>query len=153
MKFPNTLFFAALTLAIFAGCESTSFSDRLEAVPPQVQVVDGSVETVYRAAQKAFKRLDFVIVRSTMGRIEAASAINTSKTFGDSRQVVARVRIREADAGRAEVEVSLTEEVGSASMGGTRQQALREHSFFATYYAMLQQVLQEAAADGAAQKN
>jgi len=38
-------------------------------------------------------------------------------------------------------------------VGGTRQRTLREHSFFPTYFAMLQQVLQEKAAEAAADKN
>lgn len=137
---------------LLAGCESTSFSDRLATVPPQTQVVEGDVEQVYFAAQKAFKRLDFVLVRSTMGRIEAASAIKTSETFGDSRQTVARVKISQPEPGKSEVELALTQEVSSSSMGGTRQEALRQHSFFQTYFAMLQQVLQEQAAERTAEK-
>lgn len=143
----------ALVLAFHGGCESTSLSERLAEVPPQVQGVDADMETVYHAAQKAFKRLDFTVTRSTMGRIEAASAINTSETFGDSRQIVVRVRITQPEPGRSEVEVGVTEEVSSPSMGGTRQRALREHSFFQTYFAMLQQVLQEMAAEQRTEKN
>lgn len=127
--------------------------ERFAAVPPQVVTVDGEMDQVYSAAQKAFKRLDFVLTRSVMGRVEAASAINTSVTFADSRQIVARVRITQAEPGKSEVELSVTEEVTSQSMGGTRQQALREHSFFQTYFAMLQQVLQERAAEKTAEKN
>jgi len=140
-------------LGFLTGCESTSFKERLADVPPQVQVVEGNVETVYYAAQRAFKRLDFVLVRSTMGRIEAASAINRSETFADARQIVARVRIVEAEPGKSEVQLSLSEEVSSTSVGGTRQRSLREHGFFQTYFAMLQQVLQEKAADAAAEKS
>lgn len=152
---PPTLLMALIFggLALLTGCESTSFKERLADVPPQVQQVEGDVETVYYAAQRAFRRLDFVLVRTTMGRIEAASAINRSETFADARQVVARVRIVEAEPGRAEVQLSLSEEVSSASVGGTRQRALREHSFFQTYFAMLQQVLREKAADAAAEKS
>lgn len=139
-------------VALFAGCESTSFGDRLEAVPPQVKTVDGDMQDVYFAAQKAFKRLDFVLTRTTMGRVEAASAIKTSETFGDSRQTVARVKITQAEPGKCDVELTVTEEVGSSSMGGTRKQDLREHSLFATYFAMLQQVLAENAAEKAAEK-
>lgn len=142
-----------LVLAFLAGCESPSFSERLAEMPPQVQVVEGDVETVYHAAQRTFRRLDFVVVRATMGRIEAASAINRSETFADARQIVARVRIVASEPGKSEVQVSLSEEVSSASVGGTRQRSLREHSFFQTYFAMLQQVLQEKAAEAAAEKN
>ena len=142
----------ALALLWFAGCESTSLSDRFESVPPQVRTVEGDVEEVYVAAQKAFKRLDFVVTRSVVGRVEAASAIKSSETFGDSRQIVARVKLSQAETGKSLVELSVTEEVGSSSMGGSRQQALREHSFYQIYFAMLQQVLQERAMDRKADK-
>lgn len=140
-------------VAFVSGCESTSFTDRLESVPPQVQLVDGPVERVYVAAQKAFKRLDFVLVRAAINRIEAASAIRTSETFGDSRQTVARVRLAQVEPGRTEVQLRLTQETSSSAMGGTRQENLREHSFYQTYFATLQQVMQEQAADEAGSKD
>jgi hypothetical protein len=142
---------AALSALSFAGCES--MPDRFAAVPPEVQIVAGDVEEVHAAAQKAFRRLDLNIIRAPMGRVEAASAINTSETFGDSRQIVARVKITPAEAGQSSVELTVTEEVGSSSMGGTRQQALREHSLFQLYFTTLQQVLRERADDKAAEKN
>ncbi len=117
------------------------------AIPPQMQVVSGTPEQVYAAAQQAFKRLDFVLIRSTMGRIEAASAIRTSETFADSRQLVAKVAIHEAGPGQSEVELWLTAETASSSMGGTGREPLRENGFFGLYFAMLQQVLQEQAAE------
>jgi hypothetical protein len=150
MKFLKLIPF--LWLLLLAGCESMSVPDRFAAVPPQVIAVNGDMEEVYLAAQKAFKRLDFVVTRSSMGRVEAASAIKTSVTFGDSKQVVARVRITQAEPGKSEVELSVTEEVTSESMGGTRQQALREHSLFQIYFATLQQVLQERSAEQTAEK-
>jgi len=143
---------AVSLVLLFAGCESMSVPERFAAVPPQVVTVNGDVEEVYTAAQKAFKRLDFVVTRSSMGRVEAASAIKTSVTFGDSKQVVARVHITQNEPGKSEVELSVTEEVTSKSLGGTRQQALREHSLFQIYFATLQQVLQERAAEQAAEK-
>lgn len=143
----------ALAFVLLAGCESTSLSDRFANVPPQMQTVAGEPEEVHVAAQKAFRRLGLNVIRAPMGRVEAASAINTSETFGDSRQTVARVKISPADPGHSEVELTVTEEVGSSSLGGSRQQALREHSLFQTYFATLQQVLAERAADRAADKN
>jgi hypothetical protein len=121
-------------------------------VPPQVQVVEGGTEKVYLAAQQAFRRLDFVLSRSSVGRIEAASAIHTSETFGNSRQLVAKVAIHEMEPGKSKVELWVTEETASQSMGGTRRQPLRENGFFGLYFAMLQQVLQEQAKDQAAEK-
>ncbi len=148
---PN--FFAAMVgvILFLTGCES--MPDRFSAVPPEVQILEGDVEAVHAAAQKAFRRLDLRIIRAPMGRVEAASAINTSETFGDSRQIVARVRIAPAEPGKSRVELTVTEEVGSVSVGGTRQQALREHSLFGLYFTTLQQVLRERAAPGAADEN
>lgn len=127
--------------------------DRFTTVPPKVQVVEGNPEQVYFAAQQAFKRLDFVLTRSVMGRVEAASAIHTSETFGDSKQLVAQVSIHEAEPGKSEVELWVTEEASSQSVGGTRRQPLRENGFFGHYFAVLQQVLQERAADKSVEKN
>ena len=127
--------------------------DGVAPVPAQVLVVEASPELVYSAAQQAFKRVDFVLTHTTMGRLEAASAIHTSETFGNSRQLVARVAIHEAGPGKSEVELWVTEETSSKAMGGTRREPLRENGFFGLYFAMLQQVLSEQTADKAAQKN
>jgi hypothetical protein len=150
MKIPTCL--TLLCIVLFAGCESPALPERFAAVPPRVTEVDGDLKTVYIAAQKAFKRLDFSLTRATMGRIEAASAINTSEAFGDSRQTVARVVIHETAPGKCAVELSVTEEVSSRSLGGTRRQVVKEHSFYGLYFAMLQQVLQEQAAGATAEK-
>ena len=154
MKLKATLFPVGLILGfLFAGCESMPDGFATATVPPQVQVVDGPPDKVYFAAQQALKRLDFVLTRSVMGRIEAASAIRTSETFGNSKQLVAKVAIHEAEPGKSGVELWVTEETASQSMGGTRRQSLRENGFYQLYFAMLQQVLQERAADKAAEKN
>lgn len=143
---------AALSVLVLAGCES--MPDQFAAtIPPKVQVVEGKPEQVYLAAQQAFKRLDFVLTRSVIGRVEAASAIHTSETFGDSKQLVARVSIHEAEPGKSEVELWVTEETSSQSVGGTRRQPLRENGFFEHYFTVLQQVLQEQVADKTAEKN
>lgn len=149
---PGLLLFTPV-IFLLAGCESTSFADRFAEIPPEVQIVAGDVEEVHAAAQKAFRRLDLKVLRAPMGRVEAASAINTSVTFGDSRQIIARVRISPVEPGRSQVELTVTEEVTSPSMGGTRQQALREHSLFLSYFSALQQVLDERLADRATDKN
>lgn len=141
-----------LSAFIFAGCES--MPDQFAAtIPPKVQVVEGKPEQVYLAAQQAFKRLDFILTRSVMGRVEAASAIHTSETFGDSKQLVARVSIHEADPGKSEVELWLTQEVSSQSVGGTQRKPMLENGFFDQYFTVLQQVLKDQAADKPAEKN
>ncbi len=146
--------FAALIALLLTGCESLPgrFNEQPGEVAPQVHEFDGTVEQVYAAAQKAFKRLDFNVTRSSMGRVEAASSIHTSTAFADSRQLVARVAIHEVGPGKCEVEMSLTQDVSSQSVGGTRSTPLREHGFFATYFAELQEVLQEQAGQPAVDK-
>jgi len=140
-----------LAVLLFAGCES--MPDGVAPVPPQVQVVEASPELVYSAAQQAFKRVDFILTHTAMGRLEAASAIHTSEAFGNSRQLVAKVAIHEAGPGKSEVELWVTEETSSQSMGGTRREPLRENGFFGLYFAMLQQVLSEKVANKATEKN
>lgn len=143
------------TAFIFAGCESLPqrVSSRFDGVPPQVHDFAGTTEQVYTAAKKAFKRLDFNVTRSSMGRIEAASSIHTSAAFADSRQLIAHVAIHEVGPGKCEVELSLIQDISSQSLGGTHSTPLRDNGFFATYFAELQEVLQENGDALAAEKN
>jgi len=138
---PLTALFV-LAAVFFTGCTGT-WSERLAETPPQVRAYHGTIEQVHAAAQKAFKRVDFNVTRASIGRIEAASAIHSSETFADSRQVTARVQMRELEPGTVAVEMWVTQEVASQSFGGTHRTARRDHSFYGLYFAMLQQVLQE----------
>jgi uncharacterized lipoprotein YajG len=139
--------FALCASALLAGCDSmpSRVQDRFTAVPPKMQTFAGSLEKVQQAAAQAFKRLDFVVTRNKVTQLEAVSRINTSMAFADSRQLEAKVHLSEAGPGQTEVEITLREEVVSQSFGGTHQQDMRNHSFFALYFAMIQQVLQEEA--------
>jgi hypothetical protein len=144
-------FIIALSALCLAGCES--MPDRFSTVPPKMQVFNGDEPAVSAAALQAFKRLDFLVTRSKGVELEAVSRIHTSVAFADSRQLSAKVQLIEAGPGKTEVDLSLTEEVQSQSMGGTSQQDLRDHSFFQLYFATLQQVLDENAAGEIAKKN
>lgn len=160
---PSRLRFAlvglAVALMLLAGCESASFSERLRdrfaAVPPQTHVVPGEPRAAYFAAQLAFNRLDYALVRSDLSdlRVEAASRINTSAAFADARQIVAEVRL--AGLGPKEVEVSLrlVEQVESRGAAGVGGRALREHGFYSTYFAVLEDVLREQATAPAPKKD
>jgi hypothetical protein len=136
---------ALCAAALLAGCESMPgrVQERFAAVPPKMQTFAVSQDKAYSAAQLAFKRLDFMLTRHNPSRLEAVSRINTSAAFADARQLVVNVHLQESGPGQTDVELTLREEVSSKSVGGTRQQAMREHSFFALYFATLQQVLQE----------
>lgn len=146
-----------LSGVLLAGCESMTerVQERFAAVAPKTREFAGEQRTVYYAAQLAFKRLDFVLTRSSLGsaHIEAGSRIHTSEAFGDSRQLLAQVHLSTVAPGRTEVAITLLEQVENASLGGPSQQAVREHAFFETYFATLQAVLQEQGVGLAAEKN
>jgi hypothetical protein len=156
----RALVFLCCGLAAFlAGCESTSFSDRLRerfsAVPPKTLVVAGESRDVYFAVQTTFKRLDYVLTRSNVSdlRVEAASRINTSTVFRDSRQIVASVELAVVGPNQVEVSLRLLEAMEAPGVGGPSELPLREHGFYETYFAALEQVLREQAANAAAKKN
>jgi hypothetical protein len=152
-------FALSFAVMLLAGCESESFSDRVRnrfsEVPPKVQVFDGDTRTVYFAAQLAFKRLDYNLLRSSVAdlRIEAASRINTSVAFRDSRQLIALIEIAQVGPNQSEVSMRLTEQMEGQGLGGASELPLREHGFYGTYYAVLEQVLREQAGAAKAQKN
>lgn len=150
--------FALFALAgLLAGCESleSRVRDRFADVPPKTQTVDGDTRAVYFAVQAAFKRLDFNLTRSSVTdlRVEAASRINTSRAFADSRQLVAQVTIASVGPAQSEVSMRLTEQVEAQGLGGPNERPLREHGFYETYFAVLQQVLAEQKTAAAGRKN
>ncbi len=141
----------ALAALLLVGCES--MGDRFSEVPPKQQVFNGEQSAVSVAAVQAFKRLDFLVTRSKGVELEAVSRIHTSAAFADSRQLTAKVHLSGVGPGKIEVEVGLTEQIQSDRVGGTSQQAMREHTFFQLYFATLQQVMDEATAAGTTKKN
>lgn len=144
---------------LLTSCESTSLRDRLRerfsAAEPQVDTFAGEARDVYFAAQVAFKRLDYNLVRSDLGglTIEAASRINRSVVFRDSRQLIAFVEIASVGPAQSEVSLRLREQLEGDNLGGPSEIALKEHGFYQTYFAVLKQVLEEQAAAGATGKN
>ena len=144
-------FLLLLCALLLSGCESVT--DRFSPVQPKLQVFNGDQFAVNAAALQAFKRLDFLVTRSKAVDIEAVSRIHTSAAFADSRQLTARLHLNEAGPGKTEVEMIVTEQVQSQSMGGTSQQTMREHGFYQLYFATLQQVLDEQTTAGVAAKN
>jgi len=148
MKTPFALTLVLVAVVgLLAGCESleSRVRDRFADVPPKTQVVDGESRAVYYAAQAAFKRLDFNLTRSSITdlRVEAASRINTSVAFADSRQLVAQITIVAVGPAQSEVSMRLSEQVEAQGLGGPSERSLREHGFYETYFAVLQQVLAE----------
>lgn len=146
-------FLSVLTVGLLTSCESlqTRVRDRFSEVSPKTQTFDGDTRAVYLAVQAAFKRLDFNLTRSSVSdlRVEAASRINTSHAFADSRQLVAQVTIASVGPAQSEVSMRLSEQVEAQGLGGPSERALREHGFYETYFAVLQQVLAEQKASSA----
>ncbi len=143
-----------LSVVLVAGCESTSFSDRLRArfsaAPAQVETYDVNSRDAYFAAQAAFKRLDYQLLKSDLGRlqIEAGSRINRSPVFRDSRQLIALVEIVPLGPDRSEVSLRLREQLEGDDLGGPSELPLKEHGFYQTYFAVLKQVVKETPTTG-----
>lgn len=156
IKSSLAIVFVAL-VGLLVGCESleSRVRDRFSEVPPKTQTFDGDTRAVYYAVQAAFKRLDFNLTRSSITdlRVEAASRINTSRAFADSRQLIAQVTIASVGPAQSEVGMRLTEQVEAQGLGGPNERPLREHGFYETYFAVLQQVLAEQKAAPADRKN
>lgn len=152
--------FALLLVAsslFLAGCESLNerVRDRFAEVPPKTLAVEADAKTAYYAVQAAFKRLDFNLTRSSLaqGNVEAASRIDRSAAFADSRQLIAQVTVASPADGKCEIALRLTEQVESQGMGAPSERPLREHGFYETYFAVLQQVLSEQKAAGGVSRN
>jgi len=143
--------FVFLSAILLGGCENMpdSVRERFSHVEPKVRQFDGDLRTVFTAAQLAFKRLDFVLTDSSgaPSRLEASSRIVTSETLGDSRQLVANLKFHQRDGGKTEVEMLLSLQVQAGSLGGASAQNQREHGFYESFFATVQQVLQERAGD------
>lgn len=137
---------------LLSGCETTSFKDRLRerfsAAQPQVETCEAEARDVYYAAQVAFKRLDYTLLSSDVGAlsIEAASRIDRSVVFRDSRQLIAWVEIASVGPAKSEVSLRLREQLEGDGLGGPSEIALREHGFYQTYFSVLKQVLEGKAA-------
>lgn len=144
-------------LLLLAGCESLpqNMRERFAPVPPQVETYEADARSVFFAAQLAFKRLDFNLTRTSLSghRVEAASRINTSVAFQDSRQLLAYVAIEDVGPGQSEVSLRLIEALEGRGLGGASELPLREHGFYGTYFSVLKQVLEEQAATAVGRKD
>jgi hypothetical protein len=140
----SILLLAALAVA---GCDSVSerVQERFGAVAPKTRDYAGGEGALRAAVVLTFKRLDFTVNRTSdnVGEIEASSGIRHSDALGDSRQLIAKVRLHEFGPGQTEVEMVLSEQVEDASPGGRGEQTLREHGFYGSFFDTLQHVLSE----------
>ena len=132
---------------LLTGCESmpTAMRDRFSPVPPKVRAYEGDLRTVFTGAQLALKRLDFTLTDSSGApvKLEASSRIRTSASLGDSRQTIVNLHLRETHGGKTEVEAVISIQVENANSGAVSAVEKREDVFYETFFATLEQVLQE----------
>lgn len=138
-----------LTFA-FTGCESISerMAERFDPVAPQTKAFPADQKTVYYAAQKALKRMDFVLTRSAQaqGIVQARSSIRDTAVFGAGRQFTFEIRVHGADPASTNVEVKLTELLEGDFKAGATGKTVRTHGLYDSFYEQLEQALRESAA-------
>ncbi|HTO04872.1 MAG TPA: hypothetical protein VL069_14265 [Opitutus sp.] len=139
---------------LLAGCESsgsmtTRVRDRFHAPEPKVQVFEAEREEVFEAARAAMRRLDFQISKAgvAQGILNAHSRLHASDSFGKARQFVMEVRFHSYEPGKTEVAVVLREQEESASFAGATDLVLREHALYGSFFAALEEALQQKTAN------
>ena len=148
---PLRFAFPLLTVVALAlaACDSVTerVQERFSPVAAKTRTFRGDQSMLASAVVLAFKRLDFTVNSSgdNGGLIEASGRISRSAALGDSRQLVAEVRLMDAVPGQTEVQVLLKEQVEGSSPGGSSEQPLREHGFYDTFFDTVKQVLTEEA--------
>ena len=149
MKLFRLFAFLSLTLA-FTGCESISerMADRFDTVAPQTKAFPADQRTTYFAAQKALKRMDFVLTRSAQaqGIVNARSSVRDTAVFGAGRQFTFEIKVHGVDPESTNVEVRLTELLEGDFKAGATGKTLRVHGLYDSFYDQLHQALRESAA-------
>ena len=147
MKLSRFLVFAGFVLML-AGCESVSerISDRFDLVPPKTKSFNGDKATVFLAAQRALKRMDFVTTRraAAQGVINARSGIRDTAVFGAGRQFTFEIRLRSVEPRNTEVDVQLIEILEGDFKAGATTRPLRVHGLYESFF----QHLERAMSDG-----
>ena len=128
-----------------AGCGSVSerLAERFDATAPQTRAIAADRQTVYLAAQKALKRMDFVLTRTAaaQGIVNAQSAIRDTAVFGAGRQFTFELKVHGADATSTNVDARLTELLEGDFKSGATGKTLRSHGL----YEQLERAVREAA--------
>ncbi len=142
--FPLLLFCVAV---LVAGCESmsTRLADRFAHVPPHTRNFAADQKTVYYAAQTAVKKVGLLLGRTSIAKwsIDGYAPIRSGTATSDARQTTIEIRLLETEALETRVDLLVWEHTDGGSPGRVSEQALREHSLYQIYYAVLQQVLQD----------
>jgi hypothetical protein len=134
-----------LVAFLLCGCETLPdrVAARFKEVPPTVRTFAYPEREVFHASQAAFKKLDWTLTRTVVGDgvVEAAGPINRNLALGDSRQLVARLKIEGYGDRETEVEMNLTGQVESNSGVRSIEIIGSDHSFIERYFAVLEEVL------------
>lgn len=145
---------AVLLVSLFAGCESAKqqWRERVDATPVRVGEFAGEYRSVYRAAQEAMRRIEFVVGRASLdeGIISGHSRIQPGDPTRGARQLRLTATLTERNSGMIDVALVMSEQV-EGGIGGAQERRVRDHSLYETYLTAVQQVLNEnlAAATGA----
>lgn len=148
----KTLIFAGLlvtALVGLTGCDtiSTSGDGLFATVQPQVRTFETDQKTVFFAAQRALKRMDFTLSRTQLaqGRIEGHSTLRTSEVYGAARQFTFTINLSSLGDRHTEVEVLLHEQSEADFKAGATNRALRQHGLYDSFFSQLEQALKEPA--------
>lgn len=128
------------------GCESAKqqWRERVDATPVLSREFAGDYRAIYRAAQDAMKRIEFVVSRASLddGVVAGHSRIQPGDPTRGARQLHLTVELDEKPSGMVGVSVVLAEQL-EGGIGGAQERRVREHSLYESYLTMLQQVLNE----------
>jgi uncharacterized protein YlaN (UPF0358 family) len=138
-------------LLILAGCETPTYTGAgpFGTVAPQVRTLDSDQKTVFYAAQKALKRMDYNLTRSRLanGTVEATSNLRDTQVFGASRQFEFKIRIERLGDDQSEVAVRLFEHSEADFKGTATIRALEDHGLYDAFFENLDYVLKDTAKD------
>ena len=144
----SRLFFLLGLASVFTGCNSLSerMAERFDPAPPQTRVIASDQKTVFYAAQKALKRMDFVLTKSAaaQGIINAQSSIRDTAVFGAGRQFTFEIKVHGANPARTNVDVRLTELLEGDFKTGATGMKLRAHGLYDSFFEQLEQAVREA---------
>ncbi len=146
-----------VSLAVFTGCEMlpTRVTERFTPIEPQEREIEAERPVVFQAVQLAFRKISFKIDRAleAQGIIVARSNLRSDDAFVGVRQYEFDVKVRAFGEGATKIAVRLQEQIEDEMKAGATSQVLRSHGLYDSFYAALEEALQELAADPAAARN
>jgi hypothetical protein len=144
----SRLFFLLGLTFVFAGCESISerMTERFDPTPPRTRAIGSDQKTVFSAAQRALRRMDFVLTKSAaaQGIVNAQSSIRDTAVFGAGRQFTFEIKVHGADPASTNVDVRLTELLEGDFKTGATGKTLRSHGLYDSFFEQLEQAVREA---------